>query len=95
MRYLVTKEIKSETQVIWKIYLQDFVFLSVWIFLCLNLKENVHVYLQIPYLVFSGMIGICLMIPAVGNPKRRIYQRLHYISQKQKNDRFSGKGEQT
>ena len=74
MRYLVTKEIKSETQVIWKLYLQDFVFLSVWIFLCL--KENVHEYLQIPYLIFSGMIGICLMIPAVGNPKRRIYQAI-------------------
>ena len=52
MRYLVTKEIKSETQVIWKLYLQDFVFLSVWIFLCLNLQENVHKSLEIPYLIF-------------------------------------------
>ncbi|MFR5740008.1 MAG: DUF5592 family protein [Coprococcus sp.] len=76
MRYLVTKEIKSETQVIWKLYLQDFVFLSVWIFLCLNLQENVHKYLEIPYLIFSGIVGICLMIPALGNPKRRTYQAL-------------------
>lgn len=31
MRYLVTKEIKSETQVFWKLYFRDFVFLILWI----------------------------------------------------------------
>ena len=31
MRYIVTQEIKSETQVLWFIYLQDLAFLTVWI----------------------------------------------------------------
>ena len=30
MRYIVTQEIKSETQVLWFIYLQDLAFLTVW-----------------------------------------------------------------
>ena len=44
MRYIVTQEIKSETQVLWFIYLQDLAFLTVWIMLVLVLKENVHGY---------------------------------------------------
>ena len=49
MRYIVTQEIKSETQVLWFIYLQDLAFLTVWTMLVLVLKENVHGYLRIPY----------------------------------------------
>ncbi|EEA81465.1 hypothetical protein CLONEX_02638 [[Clostridium] nexile DSM 1787] len=41
MRYLVTKEIKSETQVIWKLYLQDFCYFlsSLDSFLCFKLAK--------------------------------------------------------
>ena len=42
MRYLVTKEIKSETQVIWKLYFQDFAFLLAWVALNYQLKEVAH-----------------------------------------------------
>ena len=46
MRYLVTKEIKSETQVFWKLYFRDFVFLILWIGTSRFLESAVHTYLQ-------------------------------------------------
>ena len=57
MRYIVTQEIKSETQVLWFIYLQDLAFLAVWTMLVLVLKENVHGYLRIPYYIVSFIVG--------------------------------------
>lgn len=76
MRYIVTKEIKSETQVVWILYLQDGAFLLIWTVLVLLLKEQVHNMLRIPYLVFSGLIGIRLVLRSSGNPKRRYYQSI-------------------
>lgn len=76
MRYLVTKEIKSETQVVWKLYFRDFVFLIVWISVNWNLKDKIHVYLQVPFCIFAVIIGILLILPSGINPKRRQYQSL-------------------
>lgn len=76
MKYMVTKEIKSETQVFWIFYLQDFLFLALWAVLCVMAKQQVHSSLTIPYAVFSAVVGIVLMLPSVTNPKRRNYQSL-------------------
>mgnify|MGYP002792022395 FL=1 len=76
MRYIVTQEIKSETQVLWFIYLQDLAFLTVWTMLVLVLKENVHGYLRIPYYIFSFVVGVRMVLRVKGNPKRRYYQAL-------------------
>ena len=71
MRYLVTKEIKSETQVIWKLYFQDFAFLLIWIMLNYRFKEIAHPYLRWPMFIFAVAMGILLVLPSVANPKRR------------------------
>lgn len=76
MRYLVTKEIKSETQVIWKLYFRDFMFLVIWIAVNLYIKNMVHIYLQLPFSVFAIIIGVLLVLPSSRNPKRRQYQSL-------------------
>ena len=76
MRYLVTKEIKSETQVFWKLYFRDFVFLILWIGTSRFLESAVHTYLQIPFLIFSIVMGVILVLPSSQNPKRRQYQSI-------------------
>lgn len=76
MRYLVTKEIKSETQVIWKLYFQDFAFLLIWIMLNYKFKEIAHAYLRWPMFIFAVIMGIFLVLPSVANPKRRQYQSI-------------------
>lgn len=76
MRYLVTKEIKSETQVVWKLYFRDFMFLVIWVVANLYIKDLVHSYMQIPFGVFAVMIGVLLILPSGLNPKRRQYQSL-------------------
>lgn len=74
MKYIVTKEIKSETQVIWIFYLQDFMFFVIWGGLTFIFRSQVHSSLQIVYMLFSLFIGIAMMIRSPGNPKRRFYQ---------------------
>lgn len=76
MRYLVTKEIESETQVVWKLYFRDFMFLVIWIAVNLYLKNKIHLYLQIPFCIFALIIGLVLVLPSNTNPKRREYQAL-------------------
>lgn len=89
MRYIVTQEIKSETQVLWFIYLQDLAFLAVWTMLVLVLKENVHGYLRIPYYIVSFIVGVRMVLHVKGNPKRRYYQALAiYIGRPKKIYRY-------
>lgn len=74
MKYIVTKEIKSETQVSWFLYFQDFVFLAVWVGVNLMLKEQVKGWLQVPFFLFAGICGLLAVLPGRKNPKRRFYQ---------------------
>lgn len=84
MRYIVTKEIKSETQVFWWMYLQDLAFLVIWISLTLFLRNKVHGHLQIIYILFSVLIGVRLTLRSTMNPKRKYYQSLAlYLLQSQ------------
>lgn len=76
MRYLVTKEIKSETQIVWKLYFQDFAFLLIWVVLNYKFKEIAHPYLQWPMFVFAVIMGLLLVLPSMTNPKRRQYQSI-------------------
>lgn len=74
MKYMVTKEIKSETRVIWSIYAQDFLFLVICVAVTLMTKKNVHETLRVLYVVFSFTVAIIMVLPNAGNPKRRNYQ---------------------
>lgn len=74
MKYIVTKEIKSEIQIAWFIYLQDAAFLVVWCIFILTQREKVHSILQIPYILFSIIVGIRFILPSKENPKRRYFQ---------------------
>lgn len=76
MRYMVTKEIKSETQVIWSIYAQDFLFLVICVAVTLMLKNKVHETLRGFYILFSFSVAIVMVLPYTGNPKRRNYQAI-------------------
>lgn len=95
MRYLVTKEIKSETQVIWKLYFQDFAFLLIWIMLNYRFKEVAHPYLRWPMFIFAVAMGILLVLPSVANPKRRQYQSIMlYLMRPQETLYFIKKGKE-
>lgn len=86
MRYLVTKEIKSETQVMWTLYLQDFAFLVIWFIVNgMYLQNIVHPYLQIPFTIYSVLVGIVFVTPSTTNPKRRQYQSIVLFLTKKKN----------
>lgn len=96
MRYLVTKEIKSEPQVIWKLYFQDFAFLAIWFMLNGMYLQNIaHPYLQIPFTFYSILVGIALVIPSRTNPKRRQYQGIALFLAKKKNVYYLREGEET
>ena len=95
MRYLVTKEIKSETQVIWKLYFQDFAFLLIWIMLNYRFIEIAHPYLRWPMFIFAVAMGILLVLPSVANPKRRQYQSIMlYLMRSQETLYFIKKGKE-
>lgn len=101
MRYLVTKEIKSDIQVVWILYFQDLVFLFIWIAAGWSLQEIVHSSLQVPYNIFSIVMGIILVLPSATNPKRRQYQSIalclsqknavYYLLRKKKGERSDEK----
>lgn len=95
MRYLVTKEIKSETQVMWTLYFQDFAFLVIWVMVNGMYLQNIaHPYLQIPFTVYSVLVGIALVIPSRTNPKRRQYQSIDLFLTKKKNVYYLRDGEE-
>lgn len=76
MRYLVTKEIKSDTQVVWKLYFQDFAFLVIWVVINWNIQGIVNSHLQVPFFIFAVIIGVILVLPSGLNSKRRQYQSI-------------------
>ncbi len=76
MRYMVTKEIESETQVVWFLYFQDLVFLTVWIVMTMLLQEQVHTSLRAFFWLYSVVMGVVLVLPCGRNPKRRNYQSI-------------------
>ncbi|MFV0527183.1 MAG: DUF5592 family protein [Lachnospiraceae bacterium] len=79
MRYLVTKEIKSESQV-WKSFsVLDVIFLVVWFvvgFIALRGNVNGHIPMQILYCIFIILTGVIMVVPSSKNPKRRFYRSM-------------------
>lgn len=76
MRYMVTKEIKSETKIWAFFYWQDFLFFVMYVVMTLMLKDQVHSALGTPFLIFSILIAFMLILPSPTNPKRRTWQAL-------------------
>lgn len=76
MRYLVTKEIKSDIQVVWTLYFQDLIFLFIWGIAGWNMQGIVYEAMQIPFIIFTVVMGIILVLPSTTNPKRRQYQSI-------------------
>lgn len=83
MRYVITKEIKSETKVFRNLFLKDFFFLIGYGALSFAFSSLVHPALKIPFLIFSGGMGICLTLPSAYNKKRRFWESIFlYIRSK-------------
>lgn len=76
MKYIVTKEIKSEQQVIWKLYVQDFLFIVVYCAWAMLMKGKVQESVRVVYGIFSLIMVIILVLPSTSNPKRRNYQSI-------------------
>lgn len=79
MRYRPAKEIKSQTKVIWKIYVFDFIFFVIYIYISFILSSMVHSKLKILYYVFSSLMAIFLTLPSRYNKKRRNYQSIFLL----------------
>ncbi|MEF9839445.1 MAG: DUF5592 family protein [Lachnospiraceae bacterium] len=76
MKYIVTKEIKSETKVLWSLYIQDFMFLVVCAALWAITKTKVHESFRFFYALFFIIVSLGMIMPTAGNPKRRNYQAI-------------------
>lgn len=74
--YTITREIKSQTKVIGKIYAYDFLFLVFYAIIVFFFKSLVAEPLLIPYYVFSAIMALCLTAPSSFNRQRRNYQSL-------------------
>lgn len=85
MRYTVTKEIESETQVVWFLYFQDMVFLTAWVVMTMILQKQVHTSLTFFFWVYSVVMGVILVLPCGRNPKRRNYQSIVLYFMRPKN----------
>lgn len=82
MRYLVSKEIKSETKVGKSIYLFDFFFLIVYMAVSFVLVNLVHPSLHIAFYLFSFVMALLLTTKSYTNKKRRNYQSIAIMLRK-------------
>ena len=82
MRYLVSKEIKSETKVGKSIYLFDFFFLITYMAISLVLVNLVHPSLHIAFYLFSFVMALLLTTKSYTNKKRRNYQSIAIMLRK-------------
>lgn len=74
--YIITREIKSQTKVIGKIYAYDFMFLVMYAIIVFFFKSLVAENLLIPYYIFSAVMALSLTAPSSFNKQRRNYQTL-------------------
>ena len=82
MRYLVSKEIKSETKVGKSIYLFDFFFLITYMAISLVLVNLVHPSLHLAFYLFSFVMALLLTTKSYTNKKRRNYQSIAIMLRK-------------
>lgn len=85
MKYIVTKEIKSEIKLVRWIYFQDLVLIAIICGLAFFLKGLVHSNIRILYGIYSIIMAIMMVLPSNSNPGRRNYQAivLYWMRSKQ------------
>lgn len=75
-RYKVTQELRSESKVAYNIYVKDFFFLIIYAGISLILGNAVHESLIVPFYIFSIAIALFLTLPSTFNKKRRNWQSI-------------------
>lgn len=76
--YLIPQEIKSETMFGKGIYMIDVAIILLIYYIMDFFKPLVHPLLQLPYLVFTLIIGIIVTRRLRANPDKRLCQSLYY-----------------
>lgn len=84
-QYSIPSEIKSEVKLSKYIFLLDTVIIGIIGIIAWGTKGLVYVPLQIPYLIYSGIIGFFLIIRPSGNPGKRNYQVLLMVLKRDRN----------
>lgn len=83
-RYILTKEIRSETKIGFaNLYVFDFFFLIIYGILVYMLGILVTPDLKVAYYIFSAVMAILLTMPSMVNKKRRNYQSLIIFMKKE------------
>lgn len=82
MRYLVSKEIKSETKVGKSMYLFDLFFLIIYMAVSFVLVNLVHPSWQLVFYLYSLVMAVLLTSKSYFNKKRRNYQSMAIILRK-------------
>lgn len=76
MTYEVTEELKSQVKIGRLLYLSDFMFAIVWLFVIYMLSSFVASPLKVPYYIFSALVFGWLISPSLHNKKRRTWQAI-------------------
>ncbi len=79
MRYIVTQELKSRTQINKWLYLADLGFVGLFIACGFMFQGLVHQSLHIPYYIFNGVLGLGLTFRSPFNKRKRMFQSLYYL----------------
>ena len=84
MRYLVAKDIKSETKVSKNIYIYDFFFILIYMSVSLVLANLVHPSLKIVFFIYSLGMAVFLTAKSYYNKKRRNYESIMIMLRRDK-----------
>ena len=84
MRYLVAKDIKSETKVSKNIYIYDFYFILIYMSVSLVLANLVHPSLKIVFFIYSLGMAVFLTAKSYYNKKRRNYESVMIMLRRDK-----------
>ena len=84
MRYLVAKDIKSETKVSKNIYIYDFFFILIYMSVSLVLANLVHPSLKIVFSIYSLGMAVFLTAKSYYNKKRRNYESVMIMLRRDK-----------
>lgn len=84
MRYLVAKDIKSETKVSKNIYIYDFFFILIYMSVSLVLANLVHPSLKIVFFIYSLGMAVFLTAKSYYNKKRRNYESVMIMLRRDK-----------
>ena len=84
MRYLVAKDIKSETKVSKNIYIYDFFFILICMSVSLVLANLVHPSLKIVFFIYSLGMAVFLTAKSYYNKKRRNYESVMIMLRRDK-----------